>query len=113
MKKPDPTQPLRVKLSPEWLGQSGLWREEEGEGFMAVDAEELGLSEDLADRLEDWTDSFDAIFDEDDPPASHFATLEEYAAFVAEGEAIAALIRRETGAEVITEFPHNVRPRYA
>jgi hypothetical protein len=105
--------PLRLKLMPEWLGQSGLWRFEEGEGYMAVDAEDLGLSEDLADRLEDWTDAFDAIFDEEDPPASRFESREAYAAFLAEGEVLAALLRRELEAEVIVELPKGLSPENA
>jgi hypothetical protein len=109
-----PIAPLKLKLMPEWLGQSGLWRfERDDGGYFPVDAEDIGLSDALADRLEDWTDDFDSIFEEDDPPASRFATREAYAAFIAEGEAIAALIRRELGAEVIFEVPKGLAPENA
>lgn len=115
MTKPmPPFEPLRLKLMPEWLGQSGLWRHEPGEGgYFPVDADEIGLSETLADRLEDWTDEFDSIFDEDDPPGSRFPSREAYAAFLVEGEAIATLIRRELGAEVVVELPKGLSPENA
>ncbi|MCA0407596.1 MAG: hypothetical protein LCH39_15750 [Proteobacteria bacterium] len=107
-------EPLKLKLMPEWLGQSGLWRFDAADGgYWPVDAEEIGLSEALADRLEDWTDTFDSIFDEDDPPASRFESRQAHAAFVAEGEALAALIRRELGAEVEYVPPKGLGPENA
>jgi hypothetical protein len=109
-----PLVPLKLKLMPEWLGQSGLWRHEPAEGgYAPVDAEEIGLSDSLADRLEDWTDEFDSIFEEDDPPSSRFPSREAYAAFVAEGEALATLIRRELGAEVLFVLPKGLSPENA
>jgi hypothetical protein len=38
-----------------------------------VDADDLGLSDQLADRLESWMDTFDAIYDEANEAASDFA----------------------------------------
>jgi hypothetical protein len=115
MTKPmPPFEPLKLKLMPEWLGQTGLWRlESHAGGYNPVDADEIGLSDDLAERLEDWTDVFDSIFDEDEPPNSRFPSREAHAAFIAEGEALAALIRRELGAEVIFEVPKGLSPENA
>lgn len=107
-------EPLKLKLMPEWLGQTGLWRLDAADGgYWPVDAEEIGLSDALADRLEDWTDEFDSIFDEDDPAHSHFPTRAAHAAFVAEGEAIAGLIRRELGAAVEYVVPKGLCPENA
>lgn len=84
------------RLLPEWLGQSGLWIRDEADGvFDAIGAEEAGFSEDLADRLEDWMDEFDSIYDEDDPKASAFASLADFDRWRREGEAIAAALRAE------------------
>lgn len=104
---------LVLLLKPQWIGTSGLWRIEPGAAPQPVDAEEIGLSEDLADRLEDWTDTFDALYDEDEPAASRFHAREAHAEFIAEGEALAALIRQETGAQVRFEMPTNVKPEDA
>lgn len=84
-------------LAPAWVGQSGLWLVDAKGRRKPVDAEDAGLSDDLADRLESWMDSFDAIYDEDDEAASDFAGDAEREAFLREGEAIAAAIRAELG----------------
>jgi hypothetical protein len=87
-----------LRLAPEWLGQSGLWLKDAGDGvFDAIGAEEAGFSESLADRLEDWMDEFDSIFDDADPLASRFASAAQYEAWRREGEAIAAAIRAALG----------------
>lgn len=115
MKKTPPHfERLQLKLMPEWLGQSGLWRFDSSDGgYWPVDAEEIGLSDGLADRLEDWTDEFDSIFDEEDPLRSHFPSRGAHAAFVAEGEALAALIRQELGADVLYVAPKGLAPENA
>jgi hypothetical protein len=93
--KPD-RLPRQFRLMPEWLGQSGLWIRDPGDGtFDAIGAEEAGFSEALADRIEDWMDEFDSIFDEDDPTASAFASPAGFEAWRREGEAIAAALRAE------------------
>ena len=85
-------------IAPEWLGHSGLWQIDAKGKRRAVDAEDIGLSEKLADRLEAWMDSFDAIYDEDDEAASDFPSEVERLAWEAEGHAIADAIARELGA---------------
>jgi hypothetical protein len=90
--------PRHLRLLPEWLGQSGLWLADPADGvFDAIGAEEAGLTEALADRLEDWMDEFDSIFVDDDPPSSCFSSREQFMAWRREGEAIAGLIRSELG----------------
>lgn len=79
---------------PEWLGQSGLWIRDADDGvFDAIGAEEAGFSEALADRLEDWMDEFDSIYDEENPSASTFASAADFRRWRAEGEVIALAFR--------------------
>lgn len=88
--------PRQFRLMPEWLGQSGLWIRDPADGvFDAIGAEEAGFSEALADRIEDWMDEFDSVFDEADPKASTFASRADFDAWRLEGEAIAAALRAE------------------
>ncbi|CAN7221382.1 hypothetical protein [Bosea sp. LjRoot237] len=83
-------------LAPEWLGKSGLWLIDRGRR-KPVDADDLGLSDDLADRLESWMDVFDAIYDEANEAASDFASEAERLAWEAEGAALAEAIAAELG----------------
>ena len=62
-----------------------------------MDAEDVGLSEELADRLEAWMDAFDAIYDEDEPAASDFADQVERIAWEAEGHALVHAVAAELG----------------
>jgi hypothetical protein len=84
-------------IAPAWLGLSGLWRLDAKGSRKPVDAEDIGLSEDLADRLEAWMDMFDSIYDEDDETRSRFANAVEQLGWEAEGMAIASLIVDELG----------------
>lgn len=86
-------------VAPEWLGRSGLWLIDAKGRRKPVDAEDLGLSDGLADRLESWMDTFDAIYDEADEAASDFADEAERAAWEAEGAALVAAIATELGPE--------------
>lgn len=84
-------------IAPAWLGMSGLWRLDAKGNRKPVDAEDIGLSEDLADRLEAWMDTFDAIYDEEDEAKSRFPGPAEQMAWEAEGMAIASLVTDELG----------------
>ncbi|CAN7542664.1 hypothetical protein LJR090_004587 [Bosea sp. LjRoot90] len=83
-------------IAPEWLGKSGLWLIDKGKR-KPVDADDIGLSDEVADRLESWMDVFDAIYDEADEAASAFGDAAEETAWREEGEAIAAAIAHELG----------------
>lgn len=87
----------QLLIAPAWLGLSGLWRLDTKGQRRPVDAEDVGLSEALADRLEAWMDAFDAIYEEDSEARSRFPTAEEQRAWEAEGEVIAALVAAELG----------------
>ena len=105
--------PRHVRLMPEWLGQSGLWLADAQGAFDASDAEEIGLSDDLADRLEAWMDEFDSTYDEDDPAASCFASAAAFAAWQVEGEAIARAIRAQLDPDesLDVQLPKNLVPQ--
>lgn len=87
----------QLLIAPEWLGKSGLWQIDAKGKRKPVDAEDLGLSDELADRLESWMDTFDAIYDEADEASSSFANEIERLAWEAEGAALAAAIATELG----------------
>lgn len=84
-------------IAPEWLGRSGLWLIDAKGRRQPVDAEEVGLSEMLADRLESWMDGFDAIYDEAAPEASRFPDERARIGWEAEGLAIAHAVAGELG----------------
>ena len=84
-------------IAPAWLGLSGLWTLDAKGRRKAADAEDLGLSEELADRLEAWMDAFDAIYEEDNEARSRFPDAVEQLAWEAEGVALADVIAQELG----------------
>ncbi len=89
----------QLLIAPEWLGKSGLWQIDAKGKRKPVDADDLGLSDELADRLESWMDTFDAIYDEANEAASDFAGEPERGAWEAEGTALAAAIATELGSD--------------
>lgn len=89
----------KLVIAPEWLGRSGLWLIDAKGKRKPVDAEDIGLSDVLADRLESWMDSFDAIYDEADEAASDFGNAVERLAWEAEGAALAEAIIGELGSD--------------
>ena len=89
----------KLVIAPEWLGRSGLWLIDAKGKRKPVDAEDIGLSDALADRLESWMDSFDAIYDETNEAASDFGNAVERLAWEAEGAALAEAIIGEVGSD--------------
>lgn len=87
----------QLLVAPEWLGKSGLWLIDAKGKRKPVDADDIGLSDDLADRLESWMDVFDAIYDEADEAASDFPGEADRLAWEAEGTALADAIAKELG----------------
>lgn len=87
----------QLLIAPAWLGLSGLWTLDAKGRRTAVDAEDIGLSDDLADRLEAWMDTFDAIYEEDQEARSRFPDAVEQLAWEAEGAALAVAIAGELG----------------
>lgn len=86
-------------IAPEWLGRSGLWTVDAKGKRRSADAEDVGLSEEFADRLEAWMDAFDAIYDEDDEAASAFSSEVERLAWETEGAALAHAAAAELGSD--------------
>jgi hypothetical protein len=64
-----------------------------------ADADDLGLTDELGERIEEWCDALDAAFDEDAPGLRSFESDAARRAFAAEGRAIAAAIQDELGEE--------------
>lgn len=87
----------QLLIAPEWLGKSGLWQIDAKGKRKPIDADDLDLSDGLADRLESWMDTFDAIYDEANESASDFTDEAERIAWEAEGAALAASIANELG----------------
>jgi hypothetical protein len=96
----------QLLIAPEWLGKSGLWQIDAKGKRTPVDADDLGLSDQLADRLESWMDTFDAIYDEANEAASDFTNEAERTAWETEGASIAAAIAAELGPDwqIIPDF---------
>jgi hypothetical protein len=86
-------------IAPEWLGRSGLWTLDAKGKRRPADAEDVGLSEEFADRLEAWMDAFDAIYDEENEANSAFASEVERLAWEAEGGALAHAAAAELGSD--------------
>ena len=97
----------RLLIAPAWFGLSGLWTLDAKGRRKAVDAEDIGLSEDLADRLESWMDTFDAIYEEDNEARSRFPDAVEQMAWEAEGVALAVAIADELGPDWTVETDLN------
>jgi hypothetical protein len=86
-----------VRVAPEY-GCWPLWHDEGGD---CLHPNDLELSNDLARRILDWDERFQATLNNDDPASSKFATEEEEAAHFAEGRAIAEAIKAEWKGDVI------------
>jgi hypothetical protein len=95
---------LRLLLKPGEPGDAVLWSLDARGRAEPTDADEAGLSDDLAERIEEWVDALDAAFAEDAPEIRHFNSEAERRAFFAEGQAIGAAIRAELGDGVVLEL---------
>ncbi len=96
--------PQRLLLKPGEPGEALLWSLDARGRPQPTDADEVGLSDALADRIEQWADALDAAFDEDAPGLRAFSDETERRAFQAEGIAIAAAIRDELEGEAELEL---------
>jgi len=80
-------------------GEPALWSIDARGRNHPTDADELGLTDELGDRIEAWLDALDAAFDEDAPGLRSFESDVERRSYAAEGRAIAASIQQELGEE--------------
>ena len=71
-----------------------------------MEPEDTPLSPDLADRIGDWCDLYQATYDPWNPAASAFASAQALAAHVAQGQALAAEIMAELGAQYEVRYFH-------
>jgi hypothetical protein len=88
--------PTRLRLAPEW-NCSPLWDAATGE---PVSVYRLGLSFELAERIEAWDDTWQATFNADDPASSGFNDESARKAYVEEGRAIIAALRAQWQGEL-------------
>ena len=70
----------------------------------AVGIDELGLSDELADRIEAWIDAFDAVHDADQPSRPGFPDREAQERWQAEGRIIADRLAAELDADWTVEL---------
>lgn len=92
---------IRLLLKPGEPGDAVLWSLDARGRPQPTDADEIGLADDLAERIEAWTDALDAAFDEDAPELRRFESETERRAFLAEGQAIAAAIIDDLGDDAL------------
>jgi hypothetical protein len=88
--------PVRLRLAPEW-NCSPLWNADTGE---PVSVYRLGLSFELAGRIEVWDDTWQATYNEADPAAGGFKDEAVRAVYLAEGRAIVEALRGEWQGEL-------------
>lgn len=93
-----------IVVAPVWLGQSGLWLTDAKGRRKPVDAEDIGISEALADRLEAWMDEFDSIYNEGSESASVFSDEVQRIKWEAEGVAITHAISVEVGNDRLVQY---------
>ncbi len=73
-----------------------LWNNSLGE-VGNIDPESLPLSEELKDRLNNWSDKYDSILNNKDPASSDFETKEDELNFIQEGRELAKCLQKELG----------------
>jgi hypothetical protein len=91
--------PVRLRLAPEW-GCSPLWDADTGE---PVSVYAVGLSFDLAERIETWDDTWQTTYNSDDPASSGFKDDAEAEAYRLEGREIVAVLRAVWQGELVVQ----------
>lgn len=94
----------RLLIKPGEPGDAVLWSVDARGRPQPTDADEIGLSDELAERIEEWIDALDAAYDEAAPAVRRFASEAARRAFHAEGQAISAEIRIELGEEMAIDL---------
>ena len=97
---PKPTLPDRLRLAPEY----GCWPTWDDETGYNIDPADLGLSEGLLARLQQWDDAWQATFKPDDPHTSWFADDAAAQHWREEGRVIAAELEREWPGPVVVKI---------
>ena len=73
-----------------------LWNNDPGE-VGNIDPESLPLSSELKLRLNNWSEKYDLILNDDDPASSGFETKEDEKTFIREGSELAKYLQIELG----------------
>lgn len=82
--------PTKLRLRPDWQ-RCPLWDAETDEN---VSHYHLNFSEDFAERIEAWDDTWQETYNGDDPPSSGFKTDDQRRAYNEEGKLIGQELRR-------------------
>ncbi len=96
----------KLRLAPEYCCFPLWWND--GIQFGDLDPNELPLSPALVAELMQWSDTFDAIYNQDDFARSGFATLAEEQQFAEQGLILAQRLQAELGAEYQIEYTYRV-----
>ena len=104
--------PRRLRLSPTW-NASPLCDAETG---VPVSVFRLGLPVDLAVKIDEWDDTFQMTYNEEDPTSGHILGEPERALYLAEGREIAAELKLAWNGELEVDEafrsgPHEVDAR--
>lgn len=85
-----PPQPTRLRFAPEWHC-SPIWDADTGD---SINVFELDLPEDLVARIEEWDTKWQATYNDNDPAAGGYQSVEEQEAYVREGRELARELER-------------------
>ncbi|WP_110517420.1 hypothetical protein [Herpetosiphon llansteffanensis] len=100
----------KLRLAPDYWCYPVWWND--GIQFGDIDPNELPLSPALIADLMAWSDAFDAIYVDDDPASSGFASRAAEQQFAEQGLALAQRLQAELGAEYQIEYTYRVRGQY-
>ncbi|MBM7844978.1 hypothetical protein [Herpetosiphon giganteus] len=97
----------KLRLAADYCCYPVWWND--GIQFGDIDPSELPLSPDLIADLMAWSDIFDAIYVDDDPVSSGFATRAAEQQFAEQGLALAQRLQAELGAEYQITYTYRVK----
>jgi hypothetical protein len=95
--------PKRLRLAPAW-GRSPLCDDETG---VPLSPYVLDLPDELASRIDQWDDMWQATYNPDDPAAGGFQDEEAAEVYRFEGREIAAALKEAWAAELVVQLPEN------
>jgi hypothetical protein len=94
---------MRIKVMPDYDCHP-LWWDAGSNEVGNIDPKELGLSNDLSGRLQDWAREFDETLNRDDPVRSGFSSPDAERGFLERGRQLARLVSDELGASASVRY---------
>ena len=80
-----------------------LW-EAKSDGLKNFSAHDLDIPNDLAQRIEDWGDKFEATYVSDDPASSGFKNNQDKHSFIEEGKSLSQQLRNAMKEDASIEY---------